>query len=261
MKMRRSTGNDSVRPTIGVGLLYGKGVFTTLAIVEGNPFLWEKHWRRLTGNAAALGIVLSSYSEQGVQDTLLEVIANSALTNGRARITFSDDSPSRIWSNDGGEERTSLSIIVAERRPIPANFKLTVSPHRINTTSPLVGIKSCNYLDHLLAWEEASKRGFHEAIRLSERGEIASACMANVFWEKGGKLFTPSLATGCLPGTTREYILESIGCEEVAVGIEELNEADRIFLTSAGIGVVKVAEAGGRELDTSDHPLSNLLPF
>ncbi|MGD9629434.1 MAG: aminotransferase class IV [Pyrinomonadaceae bacterium] len=246
---------------LSAATLYGKGVFTTAAIKDGRPVLWEKHWHRIASHAAALDIDLSGHNESSTLEALIEAVSNAGLINGRARVAFSDESPSRIWSHEKPETRTALSIIVAERRPIPANFELTVSPHRINTTSPLVGIKSCNYLDHLLAWEEASNRGFHEAIRLNERGEIASACMANVFWEKGGKLFTPSLATGCLPGTTREYILENIECEEVAVGIEELTEAARIFLTSAGIGVVKVAEAGGRDLDTSDHPISGLLPF
>ena len=113
----------------------------------------------------------------------------------------------------------------------------------------------------MLGYEEATKRGFHEAIRLNERGEIASACMANVFWKKGGKLYTPSLKTGCLPGTTREFILENIECEEVEAGIEALENADRIFLTSAGIGVVRVAEFDGRNLEISDHALSKLLPY
>jgi len=241
--------------------LYGRAVFTTVSVVAGSPFLWDKHWHRLSANASALGIDVSSDNEQSVRETLLDSIAESDISDGRARITFSDESPSRIWSNYEGEKKTSLSIIVAERRPIPENFRLTVSPHRINTTSPLADIKSCNYLDHLLAYEQATNRGFHEAIRLNERDEVASACMANVFWETDGDLYTPSLKTGCLPGTTREYILENIGCPEVEVGIEELHDADRIFLTSAGIGVVCVAEAGGRQLDTSDHPLLSLLPF
>lgn len=261
MTMRRFNGNDGVRSATGVELLYGKGVFTTVAIIEGKPFLWEKHWHRLTANATTLCIDISELGEQSVQDRLHESITESETSEGRARITFSDESPSRIWSNDEGEERTTLSIIVAERRPIPENFRLTVSPHHLSTTSPLAGIKSCNYLDHLLAYEQATNRGFHEAIRLNERDEIASACVANVFWETDGDLYTPSLKTGCLPGTTRDYILENIVCEEVEVGIEELHDADRIFLTSAGIGVVSVAEAGGRELDTSDHTLTSLLPF
>lgn len=239
--------------------LYGKGVFTTLAIHAGRPFLWEKHWRRIVANAEVVGVDLSEHEEAATLDSLLQEISACGILNGRARITFSDQSPSSIWSS-AGEKKTSLSIIVAERRPVAAKFKLTISPHRINTTSPLVGIKSCNYLDHLLAYEEAAKRGFHEAIRLNERGEIAAACMANVFWETDGKLFTPSLSTGCLPGTTREFILENTECEEVEAGIEGLREADRIFLTSAGIGIVTVAHCDERRLDISEHRLTSIFP-
>lgn len=240
--------------------LYAKGVFTTLAIVRGDAFLWDKHWDRLSANAQELDIDISSYRKEFVLDELIESIGKSGLQSGRARITLYDQSPSQIWSTDA-KKKTSLSIIVAERRPVPANFKLTISPHRVNTTSPLAGVKSCNYLEHLLAYEEASKCGFHEAIRLNERGEIASACMANVFWENGGRLFTPSLATGCLPGTTREYLMENVECEEVWFGVEVIESADRIFLTSAGIGTVPVAEFNKKNLDTSDHPLQHLLPF
>ncbi len=242
-----------------VTILFGKGIFTTVAIHRSNPFLWDKHWRRLTGNAAKLGIDISEYDEQSVADLLAEDIAKNDITEGRARITFSDESPSEIWGGNG-ETKTTLSIIVAERRKIPENFKLTVSPHRVNTTSPLVGIKSCNYLEHLLAYEEAKTRGFHDAIRLNERGEVASACMANVFWLKDEKLFTPSLETGCLAGTTREFILENLECSEVETGIEAIRDADAIFLTSAGIGVVQVAEYENRLLGGQGHPILSLLP-
>ena len=84
--------------------------------------------------------------------------------------------------------------------------------------------------------------------------------MANVFWEADGRLFTPSLSTGCLPGTTREIVMENFGCEEVEAGIEAIETADRIFLTSAGLGVAPVAEFNGRRLDTSGHPLLEQLP-
>lgn len=241
--------------------LYGKGIFTTVAVDSGRPFLWDKHWRRLSADADSIGIDLSHRSEERTLSRLQSAIDEVGLQAGRARITLSDDSPSRMWSN-GGEERTGLSLMVAERRPVPDHFKLTISPHRINTNSPLVGVKSCNYLEHLLSYEEATKRGFHEAIRLNERGEVASACMANVFWESAGRLFTPSLRTGCLPGTTREFVLENLDCDEVESGIEELGLAHRIFLTSAGVGVVAAAEFEGRPLATSsEHPLSSVLPF
>jgi branched-subunit amino acid aminotransferase/4-amino-4-deoxychorismate lyase len=84
--------------------------------------------------------------------------------------------------------------------------------------------------------------------------------MANVFWFKDGELFTPSLITGCLAGTTREFVLEQIECTEVEAGIGELDGAEAIFLTSAGIGIVRVAEFEGRELDGVGHPVLDLWP-
>ena len=244
--------------TTSASSLYGKGVFTTIAIADGGPFLWPKHWRRLTAHAARLAIDVSEYSEAEVIESVALEIENKGLKDGRARITFSDECDSEIWSH-GGEKKTGLSIITAERRPTPVEFSLTVSPHRINTTSPLTGIKSCNYLEHLLAYKEAKTRGFDEAIRLNERGDIASACMANVFWLKDGKLHTPSLRTGCLAGTTREYILENLDCLEVETDVSELNNAEAIFSTSAGIGIVMAAEFERRKLSQHDHPIIRLL--
>jgi branched-chain amino acid aminotransferase len=240
--------------------LYNKGIFTTIAIVDAAPFLWEKHWRRLTAHAAKLAIDVSDYSEAEVFEALTHEIEKAELKQGRARITFSEESDSEVWSH-GHETKTSLSIITARRRPLPNDFSLTVSPHRVNTTSPIAGVKSCNYLEHLLAYKEAKIRGFDEAIRLSERAEIASACMANVFWLKGGKLFTPSLETGCLAGTTREHVLENLDCEEVEVGIEEFNKTEALFLTSAGIGIVRVRDFDGKQFDASEYEIQKLSPF
>jgi branched-subunit amino acid aminotransferase/4-amino-4-deoxychorismate lyase len=240
--------------------LYGKGVFTTVAICNAEPFLWEKHWKRLADNTARLRLDISAHSERSVRDAVSEAVERNEIANGRARISFFDDSPAELWGGNG-EKRISLLILVSERRQVPREFKLTTSPYRINTTSPLAAVKSCNYLEQLMAVEEAKARDYHEAIRLNERGEIASACMANVFWLKGERLFTPRLRTGCVAGTTREYILENLKCEEVEVGIDALRQADDIFLTSAGIGVVQAAEFDGRKLLCRDHPILKILPF
>jgi len=241
------------------GALYGKGAFTTIAIRKRKPFLWEKHWRRLASDASRLGIDISAYDEPSVANALAEVTENNNVTNGRARITLVDESPSEIWGGSGDKE-IGLSIITAGPREIPEDFKLTISPHRVNTTSPVVGIKSCNYLEHLMAYKEAKTRGFDEAIRRNERGEIASACMANVFWVKDEMLYTPSLKTGCLAGTTREFVLENLECEEIEALIEELQNADAIFLTSAGIGIVNVSRFEGTPKGGRAHPILDLWP-
>lgn len=244
---------------ISAAALYGKGIFTTIAIRNGVPFLWEKHWRRLGTNSAKLGIDLSGYNEETTKNGLVELIAANGVGDGRARITFFDESPSPVWSSKR-ESKTGMLITTADLRPLSKNFNLTLSPYHVNTTSPLAGIKSCNYLENLLAVDESKTRGFDETIRLNERGEIASAGMANVFWTKEEKLYTPSLETGCLAGTIREFVLENIDCEEVEAGIEELKEADQIFLTSAGIGIVSVGEFNGRNLSQAPHPINKLWP-
>jgi branched-chain amino acid aminotransferase len=246
-------------PLISSATLYGKGIFTTIAIYENAPFLWDKHWRRLTENAARLGIHLSEYTEEKTRNALADLIEKNRVTNGRARITFFDESSGPIWSSSNAK-KTSLLITTADFRPVAEQFKLTVSPYRVNTTSPLAGVKSCNYLEHLIAVDAAKSHGFDEVIRFNERGEIASAAMANVFWLNGGKLYTPSLKTGCLPGTTREFILENLECREIDAGIGELQKANEIFLTSAGIGVVQVAEFEGRPLNRQPHNALKLLP-
>ena len=241
--------------------LYGKGVFTTVGIIRGNAFLWKKHWDRLTVSASTLEIDLAEFNEQLVFQKLIDKIREDHISNGRSRITFADASSGTIWpSAEADVNKTRLIITTADLRPVSDNFKLTVSPYPVNSCSPLAGIKSCNYLEKILALDEAKARGFDEAIQLNERGEVSSATMANVFWLRDDQLYTPGLKTGCLAGTTREFVLENMDCRETAASIDELRKADSIFLSSAGLGVVQVAEFESRQLKQTDHPIFDLLP-
>ena len=71
--------------------------------------------------------------------------------------------------------------------------------------------------------------------------------------------YTPTLTTGCLPGTTREFVLENVERREVEAGIDELDKADAIFLTSAGLGITQVAEYESKKMERTDHPIFKLL--
>lgn len=239
--------------------LYGNGIFTTIAIFGGQPFVWEKHWRRLNDNCDRVGLDLDGLTEREMLEGLAELIGRNEIRDGRARITVFDEAASSFWTH-GSEKKTGVLMITADRRSPSRPFRLGISPHRISSSSPLAGIKSCNYLDKHLARSEASGRGFNEAIQLNERCEITSACMANLFWTKDDELFTPSLKTGCLAGTTREFVMANLKCVEVEAGIAELNSADEIFLTSAGVGVVQIDEFDGRSLALNPHPITKLFP-
>jgi branched-subunit amino acid aminotransferase/4-amino-4-deoxychorismate lyase len=243
---------------ISQSVFYGKGIFTTVAIYNSKPFLWGKHWFRLIENAEKIGVDLSEFSEQKIKDSLFEIIAENKITNGRARLTFFDESSIPIWQTEQ-KRKTNFLINTADVREIPEHFRLTISPFRTNSTSPLANIKSCNYLENILALEDTKAKGFDEAIRLNERDEIASACMANVFWSKEGEIFTPDLETGCLAGTTREFILENYPVIKIKADLNELNKANAIFLTSAGIGIVQAAEFQQKEFSLEFHELTEIL--
>lgn len=249
---------EQVRLRISAQTLHGKGMFTTIAVVGGRPFLWEKHWRRINTNAEKLDIDLTEFSDTTTRAAVDELINKNNVANGRVRVTFFDSSSSKIWPFES-TDNTSLLIMTGDLRPVPENFRVTFSPYPVNSRSPLAGVKSCNYLEQILALDEAKSRGFHEAIRVNENGKVTSGCMANVFWLKDDVLFTPSLATGCLAGTTREFVLENLECREVEAGIEALDSADAIYLTSAGIGVISVGDCNGRKLANAPHPITKLI--
>jgi branched-chain amino acid aminotransferase len=251
---------DAQIPALSSAGLVGRGIFTTIAIDNREPFQWEKHWRRLTDNAARVSIDLTDFSRDRTRAALDAVIESNDVDDGRARITFFFEGAGEPWPYES-KRATSLLVLTGDRRPQIQNPSLTISAFRTNSKSPLAGVKSCNYLEKILSLIEARKRGFDEAVQLNERGEITSACMANVFWSKSGKLFTPALETGCLAGTTREFVVENHDCDEVVTKIDELRDVDQIFLTSAGIGISQIARFDGRELDRERHPILDLLPL
>ncbi|HSK71021.1 MAG TPA: aminotransferase class IV [Pyrinomonadaceae bacterium] len=254
-----ASASEAFLSSISSAALYGKGIFTTIAVYDKKPFLWEKHWRRLNENAEKTGIDLSEFAEGTVKDSLLEIIEKNEISNARARVTLFDEQASEIWLFET-KRKTSILITTADFRKIENDFNLTVSPFRINSTSPLAGVKSCNYLENLLALEETKKRGFGEAIRLNEKDEIVSASTANVFWIKNKEIFTPALETGCLAGTTRELLIENFAVRQVEAGLNEIIEADEIFLTSAGIGICPANFGNINKRSLSNVPkLKNIL--
>lgn len=232
---------------VSSAMLYGRGVFTTVAVYHGKPFLWANHWARLKDHAKRLSVDLTGCNEESVGEALNKLIAVNQVKDGRARVILLARSGRDIWKTKQSRARkTDLLIMTGEPQKVPAaGMSLAVSPYRVNTASPLMGIRSLNYLEQVLSWEEAQARDFHEAIMLNERGEIVSATMANIFWVKDGTLYTPTLATGAIAGVTRGSVIalaekQFIPVIEGAYELGDLVEAEEIFLTSASHGLAPV---------------------
>lgn len=222
--------------------------------------LWDKHWKRLLNDTQKLEIDISAYKEKDVLNALSDVLIKNKVEMGRARVSFTDDRPGNLWRFDN-EGETRLTILSTGQNKAANEMRIGISPFHVNSRSPLAGTKSTNYLENILALNEARARGFDECIRLNENGDISSACMANVFWLKEDRLFTPHLETGCVPGTTRAFITEKLDCEEVRAGLGDISSADAVFLTSAGLGVVRVKLFETHQFKEVDHPILELINF
>src|SRR5215207_340826 len=251
---------------VSSAMLYGRGVFTTLAIYNSQPFLWPEHWKRLTAHAKKLDIDYTGCTEKGVGDALKKLISVNQVKDGRARVIMLARSGRDIWRTKmPGTKKTDLLIMTGDPQNIPQNgSSLAVSPYRVNTFSPLSGIKSLNYLDHVLSWEEAQSRDFDEAVVLNERGEIVSATTANLFWTHNGTIHTPTLSTGALAGITRECVIDIANKHFIPLleGIYEmtdLTDADEIFLTSSSLGVAPVTTFDFRRYAIESGSLTTII--
>jgi aminodeoxychorismate lyase len=232
---------------VSSAMLYGRGVFTTLAVYDSKPFLWSKHWERLNAQAEKLAIDLTGCTQKGVGEALQKLIAVNQVKDGRARVIFLARSGQETWENESsGQKKTDLLIMTGDAHKVPnAGLSLAVSPYRITTSSPTAGVKSLNYLDRILSRDEARSRDFDEAVVLNERGEIVSATTANIFWARNGTLHTPSLSTGLVAGVTRECVIDIaakhfVPLVEGVYEMSDLTDADEIFLTSSVYGVAPV---------------------
>ena len=229
----------------GPATLHGHGVFTAIPLYDRHPFLWPEHFARLAEHARRVGLDASEHDEARVSDSLIRLVEANEVREGVARVVLlaRGGFPAPHDCADRGDAPSDLLIFTeGKKEPFADGMALTVSPHRVNTLSPLAGVKSTSYLEHVLARREARSREFDEAVRLNERGEVTSATAANVFWVTDGTLHTPELQTGAVAGVTRARVLTLAG--EMAFptveGVYELSalaEADEIFLTSASLGV------------------------
>lgn len=251
---------------VSSAMLYGRGVFTTLAIYNSEPFRWSKHWQRLTTHAKKLDIDHTGCTEKNVGDALRKLIAVNQVQEGRARVILLARSGRDIWKTKApGAKKTDLLIMTGEPQTVPqTGLSLAVSPYRINTLSPLAGIKSLNYLDHVLSWEEAQSRDFDEAVVLNERGEIVSATTANLFWATNGTIHTPALSTGALAGITRECVIEIANKHFVPLlegnyEMPDLTDADEIFLTSSSLGVAPVTTFDFRRYSVERSQITQII--
>jgi branched-chain amino acid aminotransferase len=250
--------NDEVQPIEKVrwspgqaGLICGWGLFTTIRIVRGEAFAYERHWRRLEKDSALTRLPLP-YSGAKVRVQLQEVIRANQVKEGCARVYL-------VWNTVGGwrsDEKmpeVDLVITTADLPHYPESVRLTVREQGRHAASPLAGVKTISWLNSVWASAEAQRAGFDEVVLLNERGEVAECTAANVFAVKDQKVLTPPLSSGCLEGVTRAVLMEiaseaGTGVAEQTLRLDDLYAADEVFVTSTNRSVIGVREIAGHTI-------------
>ena len=232
------------------GLMHGLGLFETILAIDGKPVFAERHLARLASGCERLGWSLEI---QGLREIMSELLVQSGFTFGRSRVRLSVTGGSgTVGDLTAGDDRLILMTASRAAEP-PATTTANLSPFVRNERAALAGLKCSAYAENLVALDHARRLGFEETVFINTAGNLCEAATSNLFLVKGGRLLTPSLASGCLPGVIRELIIGLAGrlgvsCEEADLPAALIHEAEEIFLTSSIRGVMGISRFGDREL-------------
>jgi branched-chain amino acid aminotransferase len=240
-----------------VGLLSGWGVFTTLRIYDGVPFAFERHWARMEKDAKLLHVPLTHDREQ-VRGHIAELIRANRAENSVARLCIVRNQGG-FWEGPGIASPADLICLTADLKPWPDSVRLTVARNARHAGSGFAGTKILSWAYNLTWVEDAQSRGYDEVILLNERQEAAECTSANLFAALDGEVVTPPLSSGCLPGVTRDILVEEIGgIAQRPLRLEDLYRAQEVFITSTTRELLAVSEIDGHALP-GDGPVRRRL--
>jgi len=237
------------------GVLFGDGIFEGLRCYAGRILKCRTHLERLMRSAEAIRLDLAYTIDQfdGIMRATLRANAQSdayirlVVTRGPGNLgldPFIAGPPTVFCITDHLQVypdemyRNGMPVIVAERPRVPTEC---LDP----------SVKSCNYLNNILAKVEAIDAGVLEAIMLNTRGEVAECTGDNIFIVRDGVVSTPPAEAGILVGVTRGMVLdlareEGIETQERPMSLDEVLKADEVFLTGTAAEVIGVSEVRTR---------------
>jgi branched-chain amino acid aminotransferase len=235
--------NHEVRPTTDrflspgqVGVLNGWGVFSTLRVKNGVLFAWDRHLARMRRDAQLLHVPFPEDPHAELLLPLLRLVEINHAFESTLRVA--------VLRNMGGAfdapGQTRVYDVIAFTKDL-ANWgrcvRLGLEPEARHRENRFRGTKMLSWCFNLTWYESARQRGLDEVVLLNERGEVSELTSANIFAVFGNEIATPPLDSGCLPGITREVLLEipipGFRAVERTLMPADLEAADEVFITSS----------------------------
>lgn len=251
------------------GVLHGDGVFETMHVRAGAPWLLAEHLARMARSADLLDLALP---DADVLTELATSVCQTATDTAEAMLRLVC-----TRGPEGGGEVTAYAtwgpVPPAAREVRRTGISVVTSALGIRATAGppapylLHGAKSLSYAVNMAAHRWARQRGADDLLWLSDEGFVLEGPTSNLVWVNDGRLCTvPATETGILPGITVRWLLEHAGAlgltaAEQMVRPEALLGADGVWLTSSVRGAVAVRSLDGVMLPPSPYtaPIQRLL--
>jgi branched-chain amino acid aminotransferase len=236
------------------GFRYGDGLFETMLVKTGGIRLKHFHFERLISGMRLLRFeVPPDFTADQLERQILELSAiNGGALSGRPGGSDSVRARMVVFRGEGnlsGPMDPTPNYII-QTGPLPPASKawneeglvIDVFPDGRKAADGLSGLKSNNYLLYVMASIYAREHGFDDCLILNCQGRFADSTIANLFYTKGDTIYTPPLSEGGVAGVMRRYLLESLPragytVREQPTGLDDLVQADEIFLTNALKGI------------------------
>ena len=240
-------------------VLYGDGVFEGMRSCGGRVFRLDQHLKRLEDSARAIRLEIPMTREE-LATAMYDTMRANGVADGYIRLVVTRGVGTLGLSPDR-TANPSVFIIADQIELYPeelyengmAIISSSVVRNHPNAISPR--IKSCNYLNNILAKIEALDAGVYEAVMYNHLGFVAECTGDCIFLVRGGVLQTPPITAGGLESITRNAVIELIGkrnlpLREMELTRHDLYVADECFLTGAAAKVIPVTQIDRRPIGT-----------
>src|SRR5579872_738035 len=251
--------NDDIRDTGAqdlsagqVGLLNGWGVFSTIRVYDGVMFAWERHWDRMRLDAGRLRVPFPPDRDWLAQRLRRLMDANRAF-NATLRVAVIRNRGG-MFEGPGPMREFDVVAFTADVNRWGESVKLGLVANARYAASEFAGTKNLSWSENLTWYERAHDQGLDEVVLLNERGEVCECTSANIFTVvlngQDAQVWTPPLASGCLPGVTRALLLEEIRVPGLRIAERtllpaDLAAADEVFITSTTRELLPVVAVDG----------------
>lgn len=244
-----------------VGFLNGWGVFSTIRVADGVLFAFERHWERMRYDASRMHVPFPPEPEW-LKSRLLRLIEANSAWNATLRVVVVRNRGGLFEGPDIGRDFDVVAF-TADLNEWGTSVRLAVKPFGRYAQNEFAGTKVLSWAHNLTWYEEAHQRGFDEVVLLNERGEVSECTSANIFAVQDRHVWTPPLASGCLPGVTRALLLDEIRLPNISFGEKtlfpaDLEGADQVFVTSTTRDFLPVTEIEGMTIRNEGSVLDEL---